>query len=140
MMWSMAVTDMDAIPDKTLVGMDDALYQFHLDTGMAAVPYSSQAGGLFQRLAAGGVDGVKPGARAVYPLEPNLRRLERAQTLARKRSLTVSQVALGYMLSQPFPTIPIVGCRTMAQLADSLTAARAQLTAEEVRYLESGAA
>lgn len=140
MMWSMAVTDMDAIPDKTLVGMDDALYQFHLDTGMAAVPYSSQARGLFQRLAAGGIDAISPAARAMYPLEPNLGRLERARTLARQRSLTLSQVALGYLLSQPFPTIPIIGCRTMAQLADSLTAARAQLTPEEVRYLERGAA
>ncbi|MGQ9905171.1 MAG: aldo/keto reductase [Anaerolineae bacterium] len=140
MMWSMAVADMDAIADKTLAGMDDALYQFHLETGMAAAPYSSQAGGLFQRLAAGGVDAVKPGARAIYPLEPNLRRLERAQTLARQRALSVSQVALGYLLSQPFPTFPIVGCRTMAQLVDSLSAAHVQLAPQDVRYLEIGAA
>ncbi len=138
MMWSLAVTDMDAIADKTLAGMDDALYQFHLETSMAAVPYSSQAGGLFQRLAAGGVEAVKPGARAIYPLEPNLGRLERAQTLARERSLSVSQVALGYLLSQPFPTIPIVGCRTREQLADSLSAAQVRLAAEELRYLETG--
>ncbi|MEZ4613580.1 MAG: hypothetical protein R2838_25625 [Caldilineaceae bacterium] len=28
---------------------------------------------------------------------------------------------LGYLMAQPFVTVPIVGCRTEAQLRDSLT-------------------
>ena len=138
MMWSLAVADMAAIPDKTLVNMDDDQYCYHVETGMAAVSYSSQAGGLFQRLASGGVEAVKPGLRTMYPLGQNQARLGRAQELAHRHSLTLSQVVLGYMLSQPFPTIPIVGCRTMDQLLDSLSAADVRFTQDETRYLDTG--
>ncbi len=74
----------------------------------------------------------------MYSSAENQRRFERAQRLAGERSLTVTQVALGYLMAQPFPTIPIVGCKRMDHLLDSLKAAEARLTQEEVRYLEGG--
>lgn len=41
-------------------------------------------------------------------------------------------------LSQPFTTIAIVGCRTVEQLQDSLSAAKVRLDPDQVRYLEDG--
>ncbi|WP_424992009.1 aldo/keto reductase [Paenibacillus lupini] len=49
--------------------------------------------------------------------------------------MTVSQVALGYMLSQPFPTIPIIGCHTHDQLEDCLKADKVRFTEAEMKYL-----
>ena len=69
-------------------------------------------------------------------MEINLRRGQRVQALASETGLSVTQIVLGYLQSQPFPTIPIVGCRTVAQLEDSLTAAGVRLTPEQIRYLE----
>jgi len=46
---------------------------------------------------------------------------------------------LGYLLAQPFPTIPIVGSQSVDQLLDSLRALDVQLSPEQVEYLEQGA-
>ena len=110
--------------------MDPELFAYHTQSGMAALAYSSQAGGLFQKLAAGN-DAV---GRA-YPLGPNRKRLARVQSLCAESGLTITQIVLGYLMAQPFVTVPIVGCRTEAQLRDSLTAADVCLTAQQVEFL-----
>jgi len=100
------------------------------------VPFSSQAGGLFQKLASGGQARVKQGLRLRYPLGRNLKRFERIQSVVTETGLTISQVVLGYLLSQPFVTVPIVGCKTQAHLRDTMDAAAVTLTCEQVAYLE----
>jgi aryl-alcohol dehydrogenase-like predicted oxidoreductase len=135
MMWSAAVIDASALADQTLVVMDDALHQLHAGTGLAAVPYSSQAGGLFQKMASGRWMPRQDGG--VYPAEPNQARYARIQEVAARRGLTVSQVALGCLLSQPFITVPIVGCRTLEQLRDSVSAADVRLSSEDLDDVRS---
>jgi aryl-alcohol dehydrogenase-like predicted oxidoreductase len=132
MMWSFAVMDAARIADQTLVTMDDTLKAFHMQSHMAAIPYSSQAGGLFQKMAQGKRKEFAP----MYPALENAQRLEHAQHLAKELKLTLTQVTLGYLLSQPFACIPIVGCHTHDQLRDSLSAADVTLTPEQVRFLE----
>ena len=73
----------------------------------------------------------------MYPARENEQRLQRAQRLADELKLTLTQVSLGYLLSQPFACIPVVGCHTQDQLRDSLSAAEVMLTPEQVQYLES---
>jgi aryl-alcohol dehydrogenase-like predicted oxidoreductase len=137
-MWSLAAPDPAALGDKTMVAMDDEFHRYHAQTGLAAIPYSSQANGYFQKLAQGGAAAIKPAQARVYGTAENQERFRRIQKLCADTELTVSQVVLGYMQSQPFTTIPIVGCRTLDQLADSLAAGDVRLTSEQVRYLESG--
>ena len=134
MMWSFAAVDPARIADQTLVAMDDTLKAFHTQSQMAAIPYSSQAGGLFQKLAQGKLKDPAP----MYPARENAQRLERAQHLAAELKLTLTQITLGYLLAQPFACIPIVGCHTHDQLRDSLSAADVTLTPEQVQYLERG--
>jgi aryl-alcohol dehydrogenase-like predicted oxidoreductase len=43
---------------------------------------------------------------------------------------------LAYLLSQPFVTVPIVGCRTLGQLVDSLAAADLRLSSEELAAID----
>ena len=52
--------------------------------------------------------------------------------------LSLTQVVLGWLLSQPFITIPIVGPKTLAQLTDSLSAAGVRLSPQQVDYIETG--
>ncbi len=128
--WSLAVIDPERMADRTTVAMDDALFDYHKATGLAVMAYSSQAGGLFQKLANGNT-----AIGGAYPLEPNRQRLAKIQQLAQETGLSITQVVLGYLQSQPFVTTPIVGCRTMAQLQDSLTAAETVLSAAQIEYL-----
>jgi aryl-alcohol dehydrogenase-like predicted oxidoreductase len=135
-MWSLARIDPAAIRDKTTAWMDDEMKQYHRETGLAAVAYSSQANGLFQRMAEGTVDKMDPNTRQVYEVKENQQRFERIKRLAADSSLSVTQIVLGYLQAQPFVTVPIVGCRTVAQLRDSLTAADVTLEPDQVQYLK----
>ena len=135
-MWSLAAVDFAAIPDPTMLAMDRGLKQFHLASGMAAIPYSSQANGYFQHLAAGEPDKIKPQHRRMYGSQTNDLRLQRIRKLGAETGLSITAIVLGYLMAQPFPTLPVFACRTMAQLEDTLGAADVMLTAEQVAYLE----
>lgn len=136
MLWNLAVVDADALAGQGMVAMDDALRSLHVETQMAAVPYSAQAGGLFHKMAAGTFDPAK--ASPTYPVDANRERFARIQTLAQATGMTVSQIVLAYLLSQPFVTVPVVGCKTQAHLQDTVAAAAARLTPLQIAYLERG--
>ncbi len=136
-LWSLAVADMKAIPDQTLVGMDEDGLAFHKRTQMAAIPYSSQAKGFFSKVERSGREGLSAGDQKIYFSDVNNRRLLRVQALAKKYAVTVNDIALSYLLSQPFTTIPVVGCKTVEQLKSSLKAVNVLLTHDEVAYLEA---
>lgn len=134
-MWSLAVPNMEDWPDKTIMAMGDDGVAFHNETNLPVIPFSSQARGFFTKLASG--KPLSQGDQRMYYNETNVRRLERAQTLAQRLDVTVTAIALSYLLSQPFPTLPIVGCRTLDQLHDTLQAADLRLTNEDLAFLES---
>ncbi len=134
MMWSLADIDQNKLGDQTLIAMDEEMKQFHLSTGLTTIPYSSQAHGLFSKLVKGllSFDEIRP----EYQLEINRIRQERVQNLAKEHSLTITQIVLGYLLSQPFSTIPIVGCYTREQLDDCVRANQVRLSNEQIEYLD----
>lgn len=134
-LWNVAVVDPENIADKTTTTMSAALEQYHRSTGIAAIPYSAQANGLFQRMLKGSLEQMNPELRRPYPLEPNLERFQNIQRVMRESNLSLSQVVLGYLLSQPFATIPIIGPRTFAQLEDSLGAAGVRLSGDQLEVL-----
>jgi aryl-alcohol dehydrogenase-like predicted oxidoreductase len=139
-MWSLAAINWDAVPDKTIVAMDDEALAYHRRTGLPVIPFSSQAHGFFGKLHAAGRTGVSGRDLSIYDNETNAARLERAEALAGKYGASVNDIALAYLLSQPFVTVPIVGCRNTEQLRASLHALDVRLSADEVTYLERGSA
>jgi len=136
MMWSMAVIDRPAIADTTIEVMNDALYRLHNESGLAAIPYTAQANGLFQKMAAGVANQMKPNHQAMYASPENLARFRRARTLAEELSTSITAIVLAYLQSQPFATVPIVGCQSPEQLADSAAAADVRFSADQVAFLE----
>ena len=54
-----------------------------------------------------------------------------------RRSVPI-HVALAYVLAQPFPSVPLIGPRTLDELEDSLKALDIRLTAEDVAWLDNG--
>jgi aryl-alcohol dehydrogenase-like predicted oxidoreductase len=129
------VVEPENIVDKTTTMMNAALEQYHQSTGIAAMPYTAQANGLFQRMFEGSLKQMNPDLRRPYPLAPNLERLQKIRQIMRESNLSLTQVVLGYLLSQPFPTIPIIGPRTIAQLEDSLSAAGVRLSGDQLGLL-----
>jgi aryl-alcohol dehydrogenase-like predicted oxidoreductase len=122
MLWSIAVPNMDAFMDKTLVSMDKDGIELHKKYGLTAIPYSSQANGFFEKLEHQGIEKMNESVKAYYYNTENLKKFEKIKQLSKELSRSVTEIILGYLLSQPFPTIPIVGSRTIEQLEDSMKA------------------
>jgi len=142
MLWSLAAVNWEGVQDKTLVGMDASLWAYHQASRLVAVPYSSQANGYFQHLAQGTTHKISAMHQSIYgspeghrgPGE-NRSRFERLTQLSGETGLTITQLVLGYLLAQPFTTLPIIGPQSVGQLEDSLSAANVHLTPEQVAFL-----
>jgi aryl-alcohol dehydrogenase-like predicted oxidoreductase len=134
-MWSLAKVNFEKVGDQTTVALDDKGLAFHRRTGMPLNPYSAQAHGFFTKMEAQGRAGLSKNDDAWYINESNLRRLERVKELAQQYQTTVGAVALSYLCSQPFVTVPIVGCKRLDHLHASLEAAEVILTNDEVAQL-----
>jgi aryl-alcohol dehydrogenase-like predicted oxidoreductase len=134
-MWSLAKVAHGDITDPTLAVMDDALWQYHRESGMACMPYSSMANGFFHKLERDQAGRLSPNQRKMFLTSENQARYERLQTLKVQAGLNATQVMLGFLYSQPFPVFPIVGPKTLQQLQDNLSAAETCLTAEQVDFL-----
>ncbi len=102
---------------------------------MPVVSYSSQARGFFTKMDAHGVAAIHRNDRNLFDHEANRVRLERCRVLARKHGVAINDVVLSYLLSQPFPTIPILGSKRIDQLQSSLKALALILTPEELAFL-----
>lgn len=135
-MWSLAAINAAALPDQTIVTMDAEALAYHRRTGLAAIPFSAQAHGFFGKLHDGGRAGIAPGDLRVYDSPTNTARLAVLAALAEQHGASVNDLALAYLLSQPFVTIPIVGCRRVEHLHASVRAAGLRLTPDEVARLE----
>jgi aryl-alcohol dehydrogenase-like predicted oxidoreductase len=72
---------------------------------------------------------------AQYDNPTTQRRFEAAQDIASRTGYSLSQIALAYLMQQPFTTIPIVGCKNRAQLEDSLSAIGVALSTEDFNRL-----
>ena len=72
----------------------------------------------------------------VWYSERNFGRRDRAIELAKKLGRNPIHIALAYVIAQPFPVIPLIGPRTIAELEDSLSALDIKLTPEQVKWLE----
>jgi len=104
---------------------------------MPLFAWSSQATGFFSGRYRR-EDANRPGIGPIVSTwfnDGNFKRLERARQLATQKGVTSNQIALAYVLCQPFPTYALIGPQTIDELADSLAALDIELTAQEMRWL-----
>lgn len=136
MMWSLATINKDNLSDKTLVCMDDETFNLHKNRNIPAIPYSSQANGFFEKLKQHGSGITNEKVKAIYHNDENLKRYRRVIKLASELNRSITEISLGYLISQTFTTVPIIGSRTIEQLESSLKAGDMCLSEEMIRFLE----
>jgi len=106
--------------------------------------WSSLAGGFFSgRFRRDNLDGFTEYLDKLcvtsYCYEDNFQRLDRVEKMARERGVSLPQMALAYVLSQPQDIYALVGCNTVAEFRANVAALTLKLTPEEIRWLELGA-
>jgi 1-deoxyxylulose-5-phosphate synthase len=113
----------------------DADRAWHTQTQLPLLSWSSQAGGFlsgrFRREDTSNADMLR-----VWYSEENFERLRRAVELGQRKGVGPIPIALAYVLSQPFPTIGLVGSAAVAELHESIQALEFELTADELAYLD----
>jgi len=103
--------------------------RWHKQSLMPVIPYGPTGNGFFA------ARGAQPEG---FRSSENLARVERACTLAVELGCSPNQVALAWLLHQPFPVIPILGTSNPDHLDDALNADRLKLTPVQVALLEHG--
>jgi aryl-alcohol dehydrogenase-like predicted oxidoreductase len=98
--------------------------------------WSSQSGGFFSD----DFDPARAAPEAVgsWDTAPNRARRERARDLAARRGLSTPQVALAWVLSQPFQPIALAGLRGPERLRAAWDVLDVELDEAERRWLETG--
>ncbi len=118
---------------------------------MALLPWSSQARGFFtpwadQVIAEAGsenlaVTTMQPTIeelKRVWFSDKNFARRQRAQQLAERYDTDLINIALAYVLRQPFPTFALVGPRLLQETSSCIASLEIPLSAADITFLEAG--
>ena len=114
-----------------------------LDQNIAVIPYSPLAAGF----ATGkytrdnkSPDNSRSGGGLIQRLINNddaYKVVDVLQEIATNHDVSVAHIALGWMLSKPTITAPIIGARTVEQLDGTIGAVDVQLTTDEIQRLDN---
>ncbi|MFC7458354.1 aldo/keto reductase [Brachybacterium sp. GCM10030267] len=105
------------------------------ERGIALLPWSSQARGFFTGRAHPD-DLSDPELVRCYYSEENFERLARARTLGEEHGVPATAIALAFVLHQKFPTFPLFGPRSIAEMRSSTLGLGVELTQADLDWLD----
>ena len=103
-------------------------------TQLPLMPWSSQARGFFTERGDPANTADKELTRC-WQSEDNQKRRQRAVELAARKGVEPINIALAYVLCQPFPTFPLIGPRQLSETRSSLKGLDVQLSDKELKWL-----
>ena len=121
---------------------EDELLPFCVRTGIRFMAYSPLGRGFLAGKIRSSSDLDTADFRRSHPrfeednIRVNVLYVDRLKTLAEARGVTVPQLALAWLLSRPWPIMPIVATRSAAHLAENAHAMELHLNDAEARQVE----
>ncbi len=120
---------------KGCVSADQETLEWHERSQLPLLSWSSQARGFFTGRFTPEIRDNADLVRVFYS-DDNWERLRRAGELAEKKNVTTIQIALAYVLNQPFPTCALIGAQNGEELRSCNEGAGITLTREELDWLD----
>jgi aryl-alcohol dehydrogenase-like predicted oxidoreductase len=120
--------------DGCVSAADPEFRKWLAETKTALLAWSSQARGFFTDRAAPDRREDEELVRCWYS-DDNFERRARAVELAKKKQVEPINIALAYVLCQPFPTFALVGPRVISEMVSTLRGLSVALTPEELDWL-----
>ncbi|WP_128656458.1 aldo/keto reductase [Paenibacillus sp. 598K] len=120
---------------RDAISVDEALLAEHERTKLPLFSWSSQARGFFTGRYTPEDRSDADTVRVFYN-DDNWERYRRAEKLAADKGVTTIQIALAYVLNQPFPTAALIGPRNEAEMRSCGEATEIELTTEEIQWLD----
>ncbi|NLI60639.1 MAG: aldo/keto reductase [Clostridiales bacterium] len=133
LMWSLADINSRGVTDKTLVIMDEEIYDYHKKTGMNAMAYTSAARGYFSKLKQGGQ--IAQDIQAAYDTASNMQIFEELVNTADELNADIIQVEIAFLMNQEFPSIPLVSFSSIGQLEQGMGSCQLELDEDTVNRL-----
>ena len=139
--WALVDRAPGPVPVLNMVYLDEETRQEHIAEAFPLVAYTAQARGYF---GAENVTWAKAGFHGIAPLAPEYDsetsrgRLLRAIELGEKKGHSANQMALAYILNQPFPAYAIIGTSKVETVKEACAAEAIVLTDQECDYLREG--
>jgi aryl-alcohol dehydrogenase-like predicted oxidoreductase len=138
--WALGILNAREPAFMGAVRFDAGMDSFHRETGIAVVPYSSQAKGFYSLLAL--PLSARPAGfeKHEYHVAANLALGKLVLSLARRHDVPPVAIALAYLRQRPYPVFPIIGSTSLPHTTESFTMLRVTLTPAELAQLESASA
>jgi aryl-alcohol dehydrogenase-like predicted oxidoreductase len=133
----------DPVWPGCLASSTDDFRDWHTAQQLPVIAMVRPSARFFPQLGGSGLAATRHGAdptddemQRVWGSDTNLERRRRAYELADEMGVSAIQIALAYVVNQPFPCCALVGPRNPMQLQDSLDAAQIILTPQQVNWLD----
>ncbi|MEO6060541.1 MAG: aldo/keto reductase [Thermoflexales bacterium] len=124
----------DPVWKGCIAASDPAYRAFLAESQLVLMPWSSQARGFFLDDSTPAFNADEERVRCWFA-DDNFERLRRARELAAQKGFRAINIALAYVLDQPFPTFPLIGPRLLSETRTSLESLTVTLTPDEVKWL-----
>ncbi|KAG0254493.1 hypothetical protein DFQ27_006807 [Actinomortierella ambigua] len=116
---------------------EDELIPYSLDAGIGGIPWAPLAmGKLAGKDRQSSRQQIDQFMSRDSLRESELLIVDRVFEVAEKKGAKPAQVALAWLLAQPYVTAPVLGVSKEEHVVDAVNALAIQLTAEEIKYLE----
>lgn len=117
------------------VSADAETCAWHEAEQLPLLSWSSQARGFFTGRFTPEIRDNADLVRVFYN-DDNWERLERAKQLGACKGVSAIQIALAYVLNQPFPTCALIGAQSSEELRSCEEGALIELSSEELKWLD----
>ena len=116
---------------------NDDVITLYKKSGITAIPYSSQAQGLFSKA-------MEPdfyqnpnyeALRKLYLNPTTERHIKAVKNITQQTDFEPTQIALAYLINQPFDVVPIISTSSIERLNDIFDATKIKLTKEQMESL-----
>lgn len=122
--------------DPTLVLMNESEYRYMKENKMNVFAFASQAKGFFSKMEKGGMKALSQKAQDRYFNEQSVGVFERLLRVSENTGYSVGQLVTATLCNnRDFITIPIVGCKNISQLRESMSGADICLSGDIIRYI-----
>lgn len=118
--------------DMSLEGIDSEYYKWLCGTGFTLVPYSSTAGGFFNKALSGKLSDTLKGG---YVNDRNMELARLLEGMAEKYETSPLIISVAILMAQPFGAFPVTAVSSPEQLLETLRADAIKLDEEDISTL-----
>tara|TARA_R100000027_G_scaffold50104_2_gene38726 strand:+ start:10528 stop:12537 length:2010 start_codon:yes stop_codon:yes gene_type:complete len=118
-----------------LSASEKGMLEWLTENNFALLPWASQASGFFTEQSDANPRLANKNLVEGFYSEDNFERKKRCYELAGQRKVHPTNIALAWVLAQPFPTFPVIGPMTITETRTTIPAFSVKLTTEERDWL-----